>query len=103
MTTNVQKPATFNKKTYLIGTIIILILVAMPLLTIHNADFGGTDDLASETIETLAPNYNYEWISNWWEPASETESALFALQAATGGILIGYAMGYWKGRKNRVD
>ncbi len=103
MTTDTPKPVKFSKKVYFIGTILILILVAMPLLTVRNADFGGTDDLASETIETLAPDYNYKWISNWWKPESETESALFALQATAGGLLIGYAAGYWKGRKNRAD
>jgi len=103
MAADTRKSVKFSKKVYLIGTVLILILVTMPLLTVHNADFGGTDDLASETIETLAPDYNYKWISNWWKPASETESALFALQATAGGLLIGYAAGYWKGRKNRAD
>ncbi len=102
MTVNTQKPAGFSKKTIIAGIALIVILVTIPLFTIRNADFGGTDNIASETIETLAPNYNYKWITNWWTPTSETESALFALQAAAGGILIGYAAGYWKGR-NHAD
>ncbi len=102
MTTETQTPAGFSKRTIIAGIVIIVILVTIPLFTIRNADFGGTDDLASTTIGTIAPDYNAEWITNWWKPASETESALFALQAAVGGILIGYAVGYWKGR-NSVD
>lgn len=97
-----QIPAGFSKKTIIAGIVLIIILVTIPLFTIRNADFGGTDDLASATIETIAPDYNTGWITNWWKPASETESALFALQATVGGILIGYAAGYWRGR-NRVD
>ncbi len=102
MTADIKTPTGFSKRTIIAGIVLIVILVTIPLLTIRDADFGGTDDLASATIETIAPDYNTEWITNWWKPASETESALFALQAAVGGILIGYAAGYWKGR-NRAD
>ena len=39
------------------------------------------------------------WFSSIWEPPSgEIESLLFALQAAIGAIIIGYAFGYWRGQ-----
>ena len=31
-------------------------------------------------------------------PSGEIESLLFALQAAIGAIIIGYAFGYWRGQ-----
>ena len=31
--------------------------------------------------------------------SGEIESLLFAVQAAIGAIIIGYAVGYWKGQK----
>jgi cobalt/nickel transport protein len=100
MATQIQKqPKKFNATVVVVGIIVIVLLLALPLLLAHGSEFGGTDDLASNTITTLAPDYNSGWITNWWEPAGETESALFALQAAAGGILIGYFFGYLHGKK----
>lgn len=85
----------------------LLLLLAVVLLTIlplflvaatPDAEiFAGTDDLAEEVIETLAPDYE-PWAALWWEPPSgEIESLLFALQAALGAGFIGY----YFGRKSR--
>lgn len=82
------------------GTIAILVLVAIPLIIIQDSEFGGSDGAGSEVVEQIAPEYNSEWATNWWEPpGGETESALFAIQAAVGGILIGYVFGFIHGRK----
>jgi len=100
MATQIQKqPKKFSPAVFAIGIIVIILLDALPLIMIHGSDFGGTDDLASETIASIAPNYDSSWITNWWQPAGETESALFALQAAAGGVLIGYFFGYLHGKK----
>lgn len=36
-------------------------------------------------------------------PSGEIESLLFALQAAIGALIIGYAFGYWRGQSKKED
>jgi len=89
-----------DKRVVVIGIILIAMLMAFPLFVVEDSEFGGSDGAGSEAITAIAPDYDSEWISNWWQPpGGETESALFALQAAIGGILIGYALGYLRGRQ----
>jgi cobalt/nickel transport protein len=84
----------------MLGIAAIILLMAAPLVIIKDSEFGGSDGAGSETIAVIAPEYNSEWATNWWKPpGGETESALFALQATAGGILIGYFFGYLHGRK----
>ena len=62
--------------------------------------WGGTDDAASEAVEHLNPNYE-PWFSPVWEPPSgEIESLLFTLQASIGAVVIGFVIGYYKGKKD---
>ncbi|MGF7033285.1 cobalt/nickel transport protein [Paenibacillus mucilaginosus] len=74
----------------------VILLSAVPLLLVEG-DFGGADGAAEELIGTIAPAY-VPWISPLLEPPAETESMLFALQAAAGAGFIGYVFGYFKGR-----
>jgi cobalt/nickel transport protein len=93
-------PKKIDKRAVVVGIFLIVLLMAVPLLVLKDTEFGGSDGAGSEAITAIAPDYDSEWISNWWEPpGGETESALFALQAAIGGILIGYALGYLRGRQ----
>ena len=51
-------------------------------------------------MEQLNPNYE-PWFSPVWEPPSgEIESFLFALQASIGAVVIGFVIGYYKGKKD---
>ena len=62
--------------------------------------WGGTDDAASEAVEQISPNYE-PWFSPVWEPPSgEIESFLFTLQASIGAVVIGFVIGYYKGKKD---
>lgn len=101
MATNAtNKPKRFSWGIYLLGIVVIILLATVPLLLVQGSEFGGADGLGAETITQIAPDYNFEWATNWWTPpGGETESALFALQAAFGGILIGYFFGYLRGKK----
>jgi cobalt/nickel transport protein len=101
MTTQAQtQPKRYSTGAIILGILAIIVLMAIPLIIITDSEFGGSDGAGSEAIETIAPDYNAEWITNWWEPpGGETESALFALQATAGGILIGYFFGFLHGRK----
>lgn len=84
-----------------LGVFIVVLLVALPLVLTPNSAFVGTDNAGSDVIGQLAPAYDSGWIRNWWSPpGAETESMLFALQATVGGLLVGYAFGYFRGRKS---
>jgi cobalt/nickel transport protein len=101
MTTEAQsQPRKYSAGVFIAGIVAIILLMAIPLVIIQDSEFGGSDGAGSEAIAEIAPEYNSEWTTNWWEPpGGETESALFALQATAGGILIGYFFGYLHGRK----
>ena len=91
----------FSLPVMIAGIALIILLSAIPLVLIQDSEFGGSDGAGSEVVEQIAPEYNSEWTTNWWEPpGGETESMLFALQAAAGGILIGYFFGYLRGRNS---
>ena len=78
-----------------LGVLAIVLLVTIPLVLEPNGAFGGSDNAGTAAIRQLAPQYDPTWTSNWWRPpGTETESMLFALQAAAGALLIGYAFGY---------
>ena len=95
----------------LILTIIILIapMIIYSGLGEDQGYFGGSDDAGSDAVSETGYK---PWFESFWEPPSgEIESLLsgeadsndcylvFAVQAAIGAIIIGYAVGYWKGQK----
>lgn len=82
--------------------LLVVILAALPLFFIKDSEFAGADEQAEEQIGEIAPAYE-PWFESFWEPpGGETESLLFALQAAIGALVIGYVFGYWKARKNHM-
>jgi cobalt/nickel transport protein len=61
--------------------------------------FGGTDSAATSQIEESNPDY-VPWFRPLFQPESgEVESGLFALQAAIGGAVGGFAVGGMWGRR----
>lgn len=73
-------------------------LMVFPLMTIKDSKFGGSDGQAEEVINQLHPQYK-PWFEPILEPpGGETESLLFALQAAFGAGIIGYGIGWYRGR-----
>lgn len=89
---------------YLLSAIAVVVLIVLPFLVVSEGEFAGADEAGSEAVASIAPDYDPTWIQNIWEPPSgETESMLFALQAAVGGILIGYFFGYKRGQKRMVE
>jgi cobalt/nickel transport protein len=58
--------------------------------------FTGTDDVASEIVDDSG--YEPNPIVLWEPPSAEIESLLFAVQAAIGGIILGYFIGFWQGQ-----
>lgn len=78
-------------------TILITIglMIVVPLLVI-NGDFGGADGAAEQMIAELQPSYQ-PWFESFLSLPAETESMMFALQAALGAGFIGYVLGKFKG------
>jgi len=69
-----------------------------------DAEFAGSDTLGSARVAELTGVSEEEFqplVPQWEPPSGEIESGLFALQAAVGGIFVGWVFGYWKGQKNR--
>ncbi|MCW8801931.1 MAG: energy-coupling factor ABC transporter substrate-binding protein [Candidatus Bathyarchaeota archaeon] len=79
----------------------VLVLVLMPLVLVPDAEYGGADGAAEDLISETG----YEpWFESIWEPPSgEIESLLFVSQAAIGAIIIGYFIGYEKGKRAPRD
>lgn len=96
-----------KKSTSIILLAVVIILFIAPLVMYNGYGedegyFGGADDQAVEAIEETG--YEPWFSSNLWEPPSgEIESLLFALQAAIGALIIGYAFGYWRGQSKKEE
>lgn len=90
---------TKNTKTVLILLLVIVAIAVIPLLAIHDSEFGGADGAAEEAITAINPDY-VPWFSSILEPpGGETESLLFCLQAGIGAGIFGFGFGYLVARK----
>ncbi len=82
---------------------LVIALAAVPLMTLKHAEFGGSDDQAEEAITEMNPDYK-PWFAPFWEPpGGEVESLLFALQAALGAGVLGYGLGFLRGKHESTD
>ena len=104
MQTGVKKNS--KKRSIFINLLLILVVIVLaviPLYIARGAEFGGADGLAEDAITEIAADYE-PWFSPIFEPPSgEVESLLFALQAAVGAGIIGYVLGFLRGRKKKED
>jgi cobalt/nickel transport protein len=74
----------------LIGVVIALFVI--PFVINPGAEFGGTDSQGPEAIEDSGYT---PWINPLgYQPDELGERVLFSLQAAIGGAMIGYFIGY---------
>lgn len=88
-----------SKNWLLIGGVVALTL--LPLFVVKDGKFGGADDQGKEAITEIRPNYQ-PWFESVMQPASsEIAGLLFALQAALGAGVLGYAIGLYKGRSEQ--
>lgn len=63
--------------------------------------FGGTDSVVTEILEEGGVE---PWFEPFFQPESgEIESGLFAMQAALGAGILGYALGNLRGRRTTTD
>lgn len=86
----------------LVAGIVMIIVYALVIDAGRNGDkerFVGTDSAATTQIEQDNPGYK-PWFTPLYAPTSgEIESGLFALQAALGGIALGYCFGALRTRR----
>ena len=76
----------------------VVILAILPIFMLPDAEFGGADGEAEEAITEIATDYE-PWFNAIWEPPSgEIESLLFVLQGVIGALIIGYFIGYMRGK-----
>ena len=94
-----DQAVSFSKQNMMI-LVTVVGLTVLPLFFLREADFGGADGKAQDQIQEIAPDYE-PWYTPKWEPSGETESLIFALQAAIGSGIIFYAFGYWRGKKQK--
>lgn len=89
----------------LVAGIVAIVIVALVLDAGRSGDherFVGSDSAATAQIEQDNPDYQ-PWFTPLYAPTSgEIESGLFALQAALGGIALGYCFGALRTRR-RVE
>ena len=87
-----------------IGVFVVIAAMCIVTLSAVDGEFGGSDDSGGETTE----DYGYEpWTGDLFETIGfempgETESLLFAVQAAIGAFIIGYFVGLNSGKKKAV-
>ena len=93
-----------SRREWTIGGFLVLLLVAVfsisfmmaPETTEGEEAFGGTDAAVTEILEDRGVK---PWFEPLFEPGSgEIESGLFALQAALGAGVLGFALGNMRGR-----
>ena len=79
-------------------------IVVLPLLLLPaGGGFKGSDDQGSAAISALAPGYQPWFTPLWSPPSGEVESLLFSLQAAAGAGLLGYYLGFRRGRRKQSE
>ncbi len=83
-------------KLWVKNTILLIILVAIiavPIIFLKDAEFGGADGNAEEAIGEIQEDYE-PWFESFWEPPSgEIESLFFCVQAALGAGVVGFVLG----------
>ena len=81
----------------------IILIIAIILIGVIPLFLVKSDDKGEEVIKTIKPDYE-PWAKNLIElPGDETESLLFALQAALGAGIVGYVLGYFKGERKNAN
>lgn len=82
---------------------IAVVLLAVLPLALVKGEFGGSDGQAQKAIEAIKPDYQ-PWVQPVFTPPSkEVESLLFAVQAALGAGVLGYVIGWYRGRQEQPN
>ena len=96
-----------NYRLEILAGVAVLAFVVVFLATtmmMPAAEFAGSDSVASGQISEISgiPEDDFQpLIPQWTPPSGEIESCLFALQAAIGGIVLGYVFGSWRAQRRQ--
>ncbi len=60
------------------------------ILSYSTQEGSGSDDKAVNLIDDLAGGSYQPWSKSYWTPNINMQNVLFGLQAALGGLVIGY-------------
>lgn len=85
-----------SRRQTLATLVAVAALAIVPLLMFRNdatVEFGGADGQAADEVSRIDPDHSPWFEPLWSPPGGETESALFALQAALGAAVLGYVAG----------
>lgn len=94
-----------NAKTALILLLIAVLIAVVPLFALKGAEFGGSDDAASQVVAEIAGQEYEPWFTPVLETAiggeipGEIESLLFCIQTGIGVGIIAYGFGYLVARR----
>ena len=83
---------------YVVGFALIAVICITAFIVAAGEEFGGADGQGEEEIGNINPDFE-PWFTSLWEPPAETESMIFALQAAIGAIIIGFFIGNERGKR----
>lgn len=83
---------------YAIGFAVIIVICLSAFVLAPGAEFGGADGQGESQIQEIDPEYT-PWFESLWSPPAETESMLFALQAAIGALIIAFFIGNERGKR----
>ncbi len=93
-----------NTKTVLILIAAAVLIAAVPLFVLKDAEFGGSDDAGSVMVEEIQGEYT-PWFTPVLESAlggeipGEVESLIFCVQTGIGAGVIAFFMGRFVERK----
>lgn len=96
-----------NRKLEIITAVVVIafVIAFLAVSTGGTHEFGGSDDVGSQKVAELTGNSvdSFQPLIPQYEPPSgEIEATLFALQAAIGGVILGFVFGYWLGQKKQT-
>jgi len=85
-----------------LGFAIIVGICVSAFIISPGGSFSGSDDQGPAKILQIDPNY-VVWFHSLWTPPPETESLLFAVQAAIGACIIGFFIGNERGKRVTME
>lgn len=94
-----------NAKTVMILLIAAVLIAAVPLFALRNAEFGGSDDAGSVMVEEIQGEEYEPWFTPVLENIlgrelpGEVESLIFCVQTGIGVGVIAFFMGRFVERK----
>lgn len=88
-----------NKKKVIILLVIAALIAIIPLFTLRDAEFGGSDDAGSKVVSQVTGTEYKPWfkpVMETWiggKVPGEIETLLFCMQTGIGAGILGFFLG----------